>query len=128
MLRWSYIVTAKEKGLEQTFGYCFQDENGLADTMISVLQIVELWDNEFVLFKPLSLRYLSWQQKKKVTQVLKEVCNEVSIFYDRYSVVLLLYIGSHLMEKKKTLRIKKNKSRVHNKEEKWYRFNRSRKY
>ena len=42
MLRWSYIVTAKEKGLEQTFDYCFQDENGLADTMISVLQIVEL--------------------------------------------------------------------------------------
>ena len=75
--------------------------------MISVLQIVELWDNESVLFKPLSLRYLSWQQKKKVTQVLKEVCNEVSIFYDRYSVVLLLYIRSHLMEKKKTLRIKK---------------------
>ena len=53
------------------------------------------------------MRYLSWQQKKKVTQVLKEICNEVSIFYDRYSVVLLLYIGSHLMEKNKTLRIKK---------------------
>ena len=42
MLRWNYAVTAKEKSLEQIFAYIFQDENGLADTLISVSQIAEL--------------------------------------------------------------------------------------